>query len=199
MELKAQALFPSVVWGTVIDDHVALNKELLALAYALRAKDARGVSRTNVAGWQSNNILQELPEFAQINQRILQACERIAESQHFMPGLTFDHQAWVNISPPGASNQVHFHANCYFSGVYYISLDAPKCGSLFFRDPRTASRMMPYPTTKQTSFTATEIKMPPEPGRLYIFPGWLEHGVEINQSASDRVSISFNVTARVKN
>jgi len=32
---------------------------------------------------------------------------------------------------------------------------------------------------------------------LYVFPGWLEHGVEINQSASDRISISFNVLAGV--
>ena len=196
MELKAQALFPSVVWSTLFDDHATLNKELLARAYALRDKDPRGVSRTNIAGWQSNNTIQQLPEFALINRRILQACERIAESQYFIPGLTFDHQAWVNISPPGASNQIHYHANCYFSGVYYISLDAPKCGSLYFRDPRTASRMMPFPATKQTPFTASEVRMPPEPGRLYIFPGWLEHGVEVNQSDSDRVGISFNVVAR---
>ncbi|MBL6753384.1 MAG: hypothetical protein ISP89_03810 [Pseudomonadales bacterium] len=196
MELKAQALFPSVVWSTLFDDHTTLNKELLARAYELRNKDPSGVSRTNIAGWQSNNTIQQLPEFALINRRILQACERIAESQYFIPGLTFDHQAWVNISPPGASNQIHYHANCYFSGVYYISLDAPKCGSLFFRDPRTASRMMPFPATKQTPFTASEVRMPPEPGRLYIFPGWLEHGVEVNQSDSDRVGISCNVVAR---
>jgi len=196
VELKAQALFPSVVWSTLFDDHPKLNNELLARAYELRDRDPRGVSKTNIAGWQSNNTIQQLPEFAVINRRILQACERIAESQYFIPGLTFDHQAWVNISPPGSSNQVHYHANCYFSGVYYVSLDAPQCGSIFFRDPRTASRMMPFPATKQTSFTASEVRMPPEPGRLYIFPGWLEHGVEVNQSDSDRVSISFNVVAR---
>ena len=196
MELKAQALFPSVVWSTLFDDHPKLNNELLARAYELRDRDPRGVSKTNIAGCQSNNTIQQLPEFAVINRRILQACERIAESQYFIPGLTFDHQAWVNISPPGSSNQVHYHANCYFSGVYYVSLDAPQCGSIFFRDPRTASRMMPFPATKQTPFTASEVRMPPEPGRLYIFPGWLEHGVEVNQSDSDRVSISFNVVAR---
>jgi len=196
VELKAQALFPSVVWSTLFDDHATLNKELLARAYELRDKDPRGVSRTNIAGWQSNNTIQQLPEFALINRRILQACERIAESQYFIPGLTFDHQAWVNISPPGASNQIHYHANCYFSGVYYISLDAPKCGSLYFRDPRTASRIMPSPATKQTPFTGGDVRMLPDPGRLYICPGWLEHGVEVNQSDSDRVGISFNVVAR---
>jgi len=28
-----------------------------------------------------------------------------------------------------------------------------------------------------------------------VFPGWLEHGVEENQSDEDRISIAFNVLA----
>ena len=90
---------------------------------------------------------------------------------------------------------MHYHANCHFSGVYYLSLDAPRCGSIFFRDPRVASRMMTYPASKQTPFTATEVRMPPEEGRLYGVPGGLEHGVEVNNSDSDRSSISCNVRA----
>ena len=50
MELKAQALFPSVVWSTLFDDHPKLNNELLARAYELRDRDPRGVSKTNIAG-----------------------------------------------------------------------------------------------------------------------------------------------------
>lgn len=37
--------------------------------------------------------------------------------------------------------------------------------------------------------------MRPEAGRMYVFPGWMEHGVEVNESESDRVSIAFNVLA----
>ena len=51
------------------------------------------------------------------------------------------------------------------------------------------------PITQHTGFTAEEERMRPEEGRMYIFPGWLEHGVEPNQSTEDRVSISFNVRA----
>ncbi len=195
MEIKAQPLFPSLVWSTVFEDRERFNAELLTQARQLRERDPQGVSKTNQGGWQSNNNLQDLPEFDAMNTRIIQACQRIAESQHFAQGLNFYHQAWVNMSPPGASNQVHFHANCHFSGVYYLSLKAPECGSIYFRDPRVASRMMPYPATQQTGFTASEVRMPPEEGRLYIFPGWLEHGVEVNQSQQDRISISFNVLA----
>lgn len=195
MEIHTQSLFPSLVWTTLFDDRVSFNTKLLELANEMRSRDPAGVANTNVNGWQNPNILQTLSEFQDINLRILQICERIGESQKFKPNVAYQHQAWVNISPPGASNKIHYHANCHFSGVYYVSLQAPECGSIFFRDPRVASRMLTYPAAQQTEFTADEIRMRPEEGRMYVFPGWMEHGVETNQSNRDRVSISFNVLA----
>ena len=52
---------------------------------------------------------------------------------------------------------------------------------------------MHYSVERGTGITAEQISMRPEEGRMYVFPRWLEHGVEINKSAKDRVSISFNV------
>jgi uncharacterized protein (TIGR02466 family) len=184
-----------MVWTTLFDDRDTFNASLLQRCLALRESDPAGVQNTNVHGWQSPNILQDIPQFNDMSLRILQICDRIGESLLFKPDHQFMLQAWVNISPPGASNKVHYHANCHFSGVYYVSLKAPECGSIFFRDPRVASRMMTYPVQRATDFTAEEVRMRPEEGRIYIFPGWLEHGVEENTSDRDRVSISFNVAS----
>ena len=196
MEISTQALFPTIVWTTLFEDRERFNANLLEQAHQLRKQNPTGVAKTNVKGWQSPSNLQSLDQFEDINLRILQVCERIAESQNFMPNLLFQHQTWVNISPPGASNKVHFHADCHFSGVYYISLQAPECGSIYFRDPRIASRMLSYPAREATEFTSDQVRMHPEEGRMYVFPGWLEHGVEENLSDRDRVSISFNVLAK---
>ena len=49
------------------------------------------------------------------------------------------------------------------------------------------------PITRENPFTATETRMRPEAGRFYVFPAWLEHGVEPNRGDSERVSIAFNV------
>ncbi len=195
MEIKPQALFPSYVWSTLFNDRKEFNSNLLKHCYALRDKDPVGVRKSNGNGWQSDSILQNLDEFKDMNLRIIQMCQAIGHSQLFEPNLIYRHQAWVNISPPGAYNKVHYHANCHFSGVYYISLKAPDCGSIYFRDPRVVSRMLTLPTNQQTDFTSEEVHMPPEEGRAYVFPGWLEHGVEVNNSDQDRISISFNVFA----
>ena len=195
MEIVPNMMFPTLVWSTVFDDCKTFNVPLLALAHELRQRDPAGVRKTNIRGWQSQNSLQNLPAFADMNLRILQVCERIAQSQHLKPNIAFQLQAWMNISPPGASNQVHYHPNCHFSGVYYLSLKAPECGSIYFRDPRVASRMLTYPIDQISEFTASELRMPPEEGRMYVFPGWLEHGVDENLSYQDRIRISFNVLA----
>ncbi len=193
MEIVPQFIFPSAVWTTLFDDRESFNESLLERIYDLRKQDPGGVANTNVRGWQSPDNLQSLEEFQDFSLRVVQVCQRIAESQNFTPNLSFNLQAWANINPPGASNKIHYHANCHFSGIYYISLKAPECGSIFFRDPRVASRMLTYPITKPTEFTTEEVRMKPEEGRMYVFPGWLEHGVEENQSEQDRVSIAFNV------
>ena len=195
LQIVPNYLFPTAVWNTLFDDWESFNATLLEQIYRLRDQDPAGVENTNVRGWQSHNNVQNLPEFEPLNPRTLQLCQRIAESQHFPPQLVLPHAAWIKINPPGASNKIHFHANCHFSGIYYISLKPPECGSIFFRDPRVASRMLTYPTTQPTEFTSDEVRMDPEAGRMYVFPGWLEHGVEENRSDQDRVSIAFNVVA----
>ena len=67
-------------------------------------------------------------------------------------------QAWVNISPPGASNAVHFHPNSHYSGVYYAQT-ADNCGEIYFKDPRTPELMYRPPIASETGFTATEVAL----------------------------------------
>ncbi|MDH3589432.1 MAG: TIGR02466 family protein [Gammaproteobacteria bacterium] len=192
MDIVARAVFPTVVWSVRFEDHVGLNRDLLAAVLALRERDRAGVSNTNVNGWQSHNTIQLLKEFGEVNGRISAICQQIGESAGFAQKTEYRYQAWANINPPGASNQLHIHPNCHLSGVYYIT--APRdCGSIFFRDPRSRSLMAPAPLDKTTEITATEMTMVAEPGRLYVFPAWLEHGVQINRGTQDRIGISFNI------
>lgn len=197
MEIKAQLLFPSYVWFTSFDDYKDFNIGLVENCYKLREIDSTGVSKSNDTGWQSSPVLQELEQFEELNQRILLLCKSIGESLQFLPNSKYTYQAWVNISPPGAFNKVHHHPNSHFSGVYYVSLKAPECGRIYFRDPRIAGKMLTYPASSKVEFTSEETIMSPEEGRVYIFPSWLEHGVEVNRSQQDRISISFNVFASV--
>ena len=41
--------------------------------------------------------------------------------------------------------------------------------------------------------TANNLIYPAVAGRVYLFPSWLQHGVQTNMSSEDRISMSFNV------
>lgn len=194
MELMASTLFPTLVWSAVLDDCDRLNPRLEAAARRLRELDQAGVANTNIAGWQSRDNLHTVPELADFLSRLLQIARQIGESQNFRPDTEYRLQAWFNINPPAAWNQIHIHPDCHLSGCYYVRTP-PDCGGIFFRDPRKMSLMTRPPIQRETRFTATEARMRPEAGRFYIFPSWLEHGVEPNRGQSERISIAFNVQA----
>ena len=87
---------------------------------------------------------------------------------------------WGHVHEKNMSTQPHDHGNCYASGVVYIS--APKgSGSIVFR-----------PNIDRLNKDAFLTSFPPERGKYYIFPSYLEHFVTRNASKEMRVSLSFN-------
>jgi uncharacterized protein (TIGR02466 family) len=101
---------------------------------------------------------------------------------------------WANINPPGGYNAPHIHPNSLFSGVYYVKTPN-KSGKLSCMDPRPgANMMMPIRKTGQTPPRDLwrEAFFEVKKGRALIFPSWLWHSVEPNQSNDIRISVSFN-------
>ena len=65
-------------------------------------------------------------------------------------------------------------------------------GNIQFERNDGAEYHIPYVVEKSTYFTSTMATYACKTGALYVFPGWLKHKVEGNQSNTDRISISFN-------
>ena len=100
---------------------------------------------------------------------------------------------WANINPPNAMNRAHIHPNSLWSGVYYVKT-LPNSGDLKIDDPRSAASMS-RPRQKEgpkPSRLWRETHFDPKPGRLIMFPAWLTHCVDPNNSNDIRISISFN-------
>ena len=100
---------------------------------------------------------------------------------------------WANINPPGGMNRAHQHPNSLWSGVYYIK--APKnSGHLKIDDPRSSAAMC-RPNQKDVKKPARlfrETHYEPIAGRCIMFPSWLMHCVDPNNSNDIRISVSFN-------
>ena len=100
---------------------------------------------------------------------------------------------WANINPSGGYNKPHVHPNALFSGVYYVKTP-PNCGRLICQDPRPGIQTC-MPTRKKEKppkYLWRDVHLQPQENRAIIFPAWLWHAVEPNESNDIRISVSFN-------
>ena len=111
---------------------------------------------------------------------------------------------WANVNSKGSYNRTHTHSGCHLSFVYYLKCPE-KSGQICFSDPRPQAHAVQLPFMpsehwqgQQPEEYGQEVYWPPTPGRFIMFPSWVCHDVELNQSDQTRISISGNITFRKK-
>ena len=182
--------FPTPIYIADIK-HPTLNQELERDIMAWANKD-KGIRRTNVKGWHSTTNMANLPEYRKLV-NMLFACQKTIYDQEHYESEPYLGNMWANVNPPGGMNRAHQHPNSLWSGVYYFK--APKnCGNLKIDDPRSSAAMC-RPRQKEgekPSRLFREIQYEPIAGRCIMFPSWLMHCVDPNESNDIRISVSFN-------
>ena len=183
-------LFPTPVYIADIK-HPTLNQELERDIVAWSKQD-KGMTRTNVKGWHSTTNMHELPQFKKLV-NMLYDCQKTVYEQEYYESEPFLGNMWANINPPGGMNRAHQHPNSLWSGVYWIK--TPKnCGQLKIDDPRSVACMTRprQKDTKKPDRLWRETHYEPVAGRCIMFPSWLMHCVDPNESNDIRISVSFN-------
>ena len=183
-----EKFFPTIVYGKDIQ----LDNNKMAQDIINWSNQDPGVSKTNVKGWHSKPEMHLKSEYQQLVQELYKMQEEIYQEEWLdrKPRLG---NMWANINYPGGYNRPHVHPNCLFSGVYYVKSNK-NSGVFVANDPRPGIQTM-MPTRKPgrpPKHLWREVHLEPIPGRIIMFPAWLWHCVEPNQSNDIRISVSFN-------
>ena len=101
--------------------------------------------------------------------------------------------SWMNRVGKGGAVRPHRHEVSVLSGAFYPIADKGST-PLVFKSPLHPYKMYEY-TAQETSYNATLMETPCEQGTLVLFPSWLEHYTEENDT-ENRVTISFNTGYR---
>ena len=189
-------LFPQPIFKYQVREYEKINEELLTYVYNLYEEDNIGVKKSNINGWHSKSFDQNdknnIPNkfLTHINNHIKDVFENY--------GWVFDTSKikctsmWAIINKKGNFNIEHTHSNNYLSAAYYVK--APEnCGNFKASNPNIISRNI-YPKSNQsTELNSNSASIKIREGDLIIFPAYLPHSVEENNSNEDRVIISFNL------
>jgi len=157
-----------------------------------------GRTVSNYGGYQSNNLDNNeytFPLLEKVSENIQKVSNIIGIKKQ---GLKL-HNFWLNINSKKDFNLPHVHPQSIISGVFYIK-SPPNCGNLMLKN-RNADLVKSYfdywHLKEETDYAMNEItsqswRIVPEENHLIIFPSWVEHYVEPNESDQERISISFN-------
>ena len=183
-----EEFFPTSVYGK----DVQLDNNKLAQDIINWSNQDPGVAKTNVKGWHSTTDMASKPEYQTLVNELMIMSKDIFKEEWLDREPVLGNM-WANINPKEGSNQPHIHPNSLFSGVYYVKSN-PQAGRLKIYDPRPGAQIV-MPVRKEgqpPKHLWKDANLDPVTGRLIMFPAWLWHAVEPNQSDELRISVSFN-------
>ncbi len=190
-EVTFHTFFPTVVWVLDLkpEIHQPLNRDLKAyLEETILPRPETGPGAT----LQTETDLHMVDEMAALSGHITAAATGALD---FLK-IDYDHYeitgCWANFNPRGGLNTPHTHPNNFLGGVYYVQIPEG-ADEIVFTDPRPQASMISPPVKEETIYTGNEVAVDAKEGRMVLFPAWLAHGVPVNRSDRDRISIAFNI------
>lgn len=103
-------------------------------------------------------------------------------------------EIWANVMDTGGQQALHNHANCFVSGVVYLTPCDDSARTVFLRDlgGRDFAFRNMHGAMQPGPFSAHKWVAPaPAAGDLLLFPSYLLHEVPVNEGGR-RVSLAFN-------
>ena len=200
MSVKLDAydmLFPTPLWCYSIDNHGDLNRQLLVEITERRKAEPDRANRNRV-GWQSQHDLFERTEPAHVELvgHVRQALLETVRRMSFEIGeVKFGYNGWINVNPPGGYIGPHSHPRALLSGSYYV--DVPEGedaagGDIEFISPHAVTLLSGL---IKSPMLLDKRRVKPRPGTFLIFLSTQMHWVLPNNTAQERVSIAFNMSA----
>jgi uncharacterized protein (TIGR02466 family) len=192
MEFKVyeQLWFPTPVWECPVS---GIDNESIK-QYCLETRRQKpGVTISNRGGWHSGELLIPVPQaldnlFNDLTVFANDVCARYTGIKDLQLG-----NFWININGYHDYNLIHDHQNSILSGVYYVSVPKDNMGDLVLHRGDNMEFFMTSKVEREHTMTnALSATKQAKESTLYLFPSWIKHHVERNESNEERISVAFN-------
>ena len=105
-------------------------------------------------------------------------------------------ESWIAKTISGGHHSIHNHPNSLFSGVLY--LQTPTDSSILFHYDNDLFKNFNFEFNFNNfnEYNSKVSRVMLNNSDLIIFPSWLNHSVEINNSQTERIVLGFNTFVR---
>jgi uncharacterized protein (TIGR02466 family) len=168
------------------------NKSIAEYCYKVK-EEKPGVNISNRGGWHSGELITPIPSaleqlFNELTVFVNDVPQRYMGTSDLVLG-----NWWININGKYDYNEQHDHQNSVLSGTYYVQVPEENMGDLVLHRGDNAEFFLTSKVEKQpTMANAMAVPCPVKESMFYLFPSWVKHSVERNNTDSERISIAFN-------
>ncbi len=113
--------------------------------------------------------------------------------------LKFDYHAWFHVTRKGGYQGLHNHSNASWSGIFCVDPgdavpDRPDSGVVRFHDPRANANYFMDAGNSRLKLAVRHggYQIHHEPGKLLIFPSYVNHEVFAYMGERPRIVVAFN-------
>lgn len=191
-------MFSTPVFVEDVKDTNLEKEALIKLVYKIKSREP-SQQKTNVGGYQTRGI-KDSTEFQNLIGKLQTIITKNIHTYEFDCQLDIKvRNAWLNINGNGNKNRPHVHPCSEFACVYYLKTPQD-CGNLVLLKNSTyrMDGIADLPAKETNVLNCDSFFIQPEENRFVMFPGYVEHLVEKNNSNEDRISLSFNLSVTPK-
>lgn len=178
-----------------------MRVEKLLAPELVAALAERAMRQTPVANARSAALFHGVMQHLAGNALLTAVAERLTPTVADFGELLFGERLtwhiqdlWLNALQTGGHQTVHNHANCFVSGVLYLTASHPSAHTVFIKSlgGRDFAFSNAHLGTSQGPFNADKWVAPaPSPWDVILFPSYLLHEVPENKGPL-RLSLAFN-------
>ncbi len=189
-----ESVFPTSVGVEWFEDHHKYEEYLTKRCFELEKEISIGTP------WLQNNTYNTMgsydiskdydfdPITDFVNDKVKKYCEALGWSLNSLnPSPRYP---WFNIYRKGDYQDYHYHSNTLFSAVYFLSANPTIGAKLFIKSPITDC--LAPAIAKHQWDNDDRVFYAPDPGKLIIMRGYVEHAVEQHGDDQPRISLVYN-------
>tara|TARA_Y100001951_G_C11194199_1_gene213309 strand:- start:50 stop:706 length:657 start_codon:yes stop_codon:yes gene_type:complete len=194
MKIEVMSIFPTPVVKVNINRSFTKDEiDCISNISMMEKSEVKSANRQSEDSYLFDNFtnerLKEIKIFCEYE--LKQYLEHIEGVDTDFAGLRIT-QSWLNKNKPQEQHLLHFHQNSYLSAVLYIKC-LPNDGINFVNRSFGLYNNIEFPKKKVTKWNSSGFKQNVTEGDLIIFPSWIMHFVNVNETENkERISLAFN-------
>jgi len=168
------------------------RKDLKKQILQEKKDDTTTISGGNIGCWRTLKTYQNIEWLTDTVKEIVEEANSKYVSDDIAFQKTFNEHSgivwryWTNVNEVGSKNILHTHSNDVWAGIYYVQAEGT--GNINFYN----SANILLQCNPKSPFTRRAV-LSPKDGDLYLWPGWVPHDVETNNSDKQRINLAWGI------